>query len=390
MSTPLIKPEETGLVPDLPLSLELLVARDVTLLLSKERPRILNSNKMKKQQRTFQKIENSSHALAPVSHALGFHDAFPLIPATLLDDELQWIGVYGIGVDSHTNHTWFSTNYIHFLHELDPTFDLVKAHPNQKYPRAWLSPTLIANFRQPRFIGDDPTHYHAYITDAGNIKSPALHVFRMPGFKYEKTIDLSAVVSACFSPTHIIPYQDRLLIGCVSGGRSCRDLTNYQVLAFDPKTEALEKITIDGVVHLFVHDGTLYGMSDHRNEKGVRWSSTLSKYFLFRFQEEGFSPAEVMELEMPSFTIWQEEMHVDKRGYLYRAGVVYNKETDAFDPTLAIADIKGRKVVSSPLPFSFSALTFDHEGDLIALLHVSPPSEQEHLVAVKYRIHYNF
>ncbi|MBI5072613.1 hypothetical protein HZA99_02230 [Candidatus Woesearchaeota archaeon] len=93
---------------------------------------------------------------------------------------------------------------------------------------------------------------------------------------------------------------------------------------------------------------------------------------------------------MPLFTIWQQEIHVDKRGYLYRTGSVYNEEKDTFDSTLAIADIKGRKVVSAPLPFSFSALTFDHEGNLVALLHVSPPSEREHLIAVKYRIHYTF
>ncbi|MBI5072614.1 hypothetical protein HZA99_02235 [Candidatus Woesearchaeota archaeon] len=146
MADVLFNPDKTGIATQLPLSLEPLVARDVTLLLSKQGPRVLKPEEKGKQSKIASRREASSSALAPVSHALGFHDASPLIPARLLSDELNWIGVYGIGVDPHTNHTWFSTNWIDFLHELDPTFDLVKAHSKKEDPIALFSPNRIRSY----------------------------------------------------------------------------------------------------------------------------------------------------------------------------------------------------------------------------------------------------
>jgi hypothetical protein len=390
----------TGLTSSSPVLLELLVARDITPLLDtrvsmdrSRRPTCMYdevADILASQPQTPAILMDES-SLVQQDTVLAKPQSFPLLPAHLLPRDLQFIGLYGMNVDPRTGHIWFSSNWLPYIHELDSTFGLVTSYLPEEDPTKLIARRKVANYRRIWFPGEGLDH-RAYVTDAGSPSygskaTPALHVFGRPGFSHHRQIDLDSFGRG-FSPTHITFHNDRLIVGCTPCGRNVQDLTRYRVISLDPSTYQTEHVDLEGIVHLFSYNGTLYGLSDHRADDGSR-KGILIKYFLFRFQG-GFSPAETVELDLPRLTIHNEELHVDPRGYLFRYGHTIDKTEDTFYPTLTVVDMNGDRLASTRLPFSIPHMCFDQNNNLLALVHHTTEDGSRRLIGLKYAVHYNF
>lgn len=96
-------------------SLEFLLARDITPLLSRSKPDL-----------PYAKATSENPLVAP-SPSTGM-----LIPEELLPEDID-IGIMGMTIDPNTGHVWWSNNHTsRYIHELDSLFQQVHAHEPRK------------------------------------------------------------------------------------------------------------------------------------------------------------------------------------------------------------------------------------------------------------------
>ena len=343
-----------------PVTLELLLARDITPLFV---PNYSPGN-------TQNVPEVLSSHLATVSPILTHSQQFPLVNAHAIE-RAETIGVYGMAVDEK-NHVWFSSNRIHTAYDLDPLFSVAARYNDLDIP----------NFREIAFHDDQ-----AYILDCGTSSYGALFRYTLPGMNLEKTVPLILSDNYLFSSNSLLFHNDKMIIGSES---KCRygDLRHYVISIFDPQTGRLEHVQLEGITNIFIHGSSLYGLSDRRDIYKRKEPADKENYYLFAF-DDALHPTGYVPLDSPLFTSWLEKIYVDRKGNLFRFGSILNKEKDGFDPWLAVFDIHGKRIAAGKLPYSFVSIAFDSDNNLIGLASYKPSrNERDHILCLKYRINY--
>ena len=319
-----------------PISLELLVVRDITEYFSRQR----HYDPQKGTTATVLIKNTNSLTLGPV----------PNVPQDVIT-----YGYYGIAADDR-GHIWFSSNWDPGIYEVDKNFTFVNRYPSGP----------ISNFREIQFHDEK-----AYILDEGLPNKGALHIFSYPEFHHEKTIPLD--IPPSHIPTHLCFIGNKIVIGSPPSSNSGWS-EEYYITTIGQGISRQTKMW--GLVSLFEHNDTLYGYTDVRGEKGEK--NPYGRQYILSFNDALISQDPV-PLISPMFTRVSDEPFVDNRGTLFRREI-----TENFIPSFAFFDLSGRLLQTEKTPFNFADLCFDKENVLTAVINY-----KEHLLGVRYRIHYN-
>ncbi len=378
--------ENVGLTKNEPISLEFMLARELTPIMSRhyslaaeQRMRERNS-KANPARAIIQKLFSSpaKTSIQLQKNDLVFQESLNsfLVPRSALSSDINLIGVYGMGIDPETNHWWYGTNHLGIIHELDEQFNLVNRY----------SPKCVVNFRDIAFH-----HNKAYVADAGCLSEQALHMFALPNFTYEKSIVLEDGYSFC-TPDRIFFDEEKVILGGQSNGRSCKKLDTYRIQWVDVHTETVNAIKVEGLHTIFQHENQFYGMTDFRDKADLLKPgySKSGIRFLTKLDPQYRPTEHVVEIQHPTSTICSgNNIYVDRRGTLFQSGSIYNKQNDTFESHLICSTVEGKLLRIQKLhpTLHIGPMVFNRENNLIVLLHYYP-KEDNRLIAVKYKVVY--
>ena len=358
-------------------SLELLLARDITPLLSVSNPDLPYAK------------ASGEHTFAAPSL-----DSNLLLPNEFLPKDITvFVGVMGMTIDQNTGHIWWSYNHGgHYIHEMDALFRHVQSHePKKQEPDFFLRKLrdeeeipVSENFRDICFTGEG-SQYNGFILDSWggyfHRSRSAVHILQMPGFAYQQTVSL---LRNCAE--YIVPHNGMLLL-CdhdTIGG------SGTNVSLYDPETnKEIGHFRLEKIGSLFSANGILQGICQESFTYG---NSEKTKYTLVTIDNSGKG---IRKKPLATTNFASGRGYLDRTmlrhpsGILFFAGYGQLANEKNYERTLEIFAPDGTSLAATHIPYSLHTACFDAEGNLVGLAIVYDEQKRVHLMGVKYAVHYD-